>query len=185
MFSRLQKLRLCTSQQTSINSQDKLGKNFDSKVMQWKSHLVERTVDRSHIQVRLLAYNYYCDCYHNYFIYLYRVQMSPLRVAWYRVHSWRMSVILKNLIHYIQMTTLWHSHLSKYQLNRESSFQCTSHPLHLLSYPLVNLQFLVLSARMILHDLMWVTTVSLYPFLHQQKKQTVPFNKFWHQENML
>ena len=51
MFKRLQKLHLCASHQTTLNTLDYLGKDFDASVMKWKSDMMEKTTISSHIQV--------------------------------------------------------------------------------------------------------------------------------------
>lgn len=51
VFSRLHKLGLCTTQQTTLNTIDKLGENFDARVKDWQSKLLHRTTSSSHIQV--------------------------------------------------------------------------------------------------------------------------------------
>lgn len=60
MFKRLQKLCLCASHQTTLDTVDALGMNFDAKVKQWKVEMVENTCPSSHIQVCKMLCNYDC-----------------------------------------------------------------------------------------------------------------------------
>ena len=51
VFRRLQRLHLCTSHKTTLNTLHYPGKDFDATVKQWKSEMMDKTIASSHIQV--------------------------------------------------------------------------------------------------------------------------------------
>ena len=64
VFKRLQRLHLCASHQTTLNTLDYLGKDFDASVKQWKSDMMDKTTTSSHIQVSIIIPSpiLRCDC---------------------------------------------------------------------------------------------------------------------------
>ena len=134
---------------------DKLGENFDSKVMEWKSHLVERTVDSSHVQVRLLLrcvpQFYYLSSPQS--LYSVDVSLQTDLIS----HSFDRDMDVSNF----QEFDSCHSDdnpltstLIKMSAQEKNSLQCISHLFHPLSYLPMSLPFQLLSVRMILHDIM-------------------------------